>query len=93
MPEKAPTRSVTCEQAIEVLSDYVDGSMDGDTFTAFEAHFSDCPPCVDFLRTFKATISISAKVADAELPDEVRVRLRTFLRTRCQGVKPGSSGD
>lgn len=86
------TKSVTCEECIEVLGDYLDGSMDRATHSAFEAHFSDCPPCLDFLHTYKATILVSQRaLIDTPIPAEVQSRLRSFLRERCQGKKPGSA--
>ena len=87
--DRTATKSVTCEECIEVLVDYVDGSMDAVTLQAFEAHFADCPPCVDFLKTYKATITVSKKVFDEPIPDSVSQRLRSFLRQKCQGKKPG----
>lgn len=87
--DRTATKSVTCEECIEVLVDYVDGTMDAVTVTAFEAHFSDCPPCTDFLRTYKATISVSRKAFDEPIPEAVSQRLRSFLRQNCQGKKPG----
>lgn len=84
------TKSVTCEETIDVLVDYCDGSMDSTTLAAFEAHFADCPPCLDFLRTYKTTIRVSQQVLEVEeIPDSVSSRLRTFLRERCQGKKSG----
>lgn len=87
--DRTATKSVTCEECIEVLVDYVDGTMDAVTLEAFEAHFADCPPCVDFLKTYKATITVSKKVFDEPIPDSVSQRLRSFLRQKCQGKKPG----
>ena len=83
--DRTAARSVTCEQTIEVLVDYVDGSMDAATLKTFEAHFADCPPCLDFLRTYKATIRVSQQaLPDPEIPPEVSSRLRSFLREKCQ---------
>ena len=87
--DRAATKSVTCENAIDVLSDYIDGHMDGATQAAFQTHFADCPPCLDFLATFKTTIAVSKKVCDEQIPDEVRTRLRSFLKEKCSGKKPG----
>jgi hypothetical protein len=91
--DRTATKSVTCEECIEVLVDYVDGTMDAVTLEAFEAHFADCGPCVDFLKTYRATISVSARMfADEPIPEPVSQRLRSFLREKCHGKKPGSSG-
>lgn len=87
--DRTATRSVTCEECIDVLVDYVDGTMDAVTTEAFEAHFADCQPCVDFLKTYQATIRVSGRVLDEPIPEAVRERLHTFLRANCQGKKPG----
>jgi len=90
--DRTATKSVTCEECIEVLVDYVDGTMDAITVQAFERHFADCPPCLDFLRTYKATIHVSKKHFDdsqVTVPPDVSHRLRNYLETRCKGKKPG----
>jgi anti-sigma factor RsiW len=88
--DRTAIKSVTCEECIEVLVDYVDGTMDAVTVGAFEAHFADCPPCTDFLKTYKTTISVSRKVLDEPIPEAVSLRLRSFLQQKCQGKKPGT---
>jgi anti-sigma factor (TIGR02949 family) len=86
------TRSVTCEETIEVLVDYLDGSMDASTLAAFEAHFADCPPCLDFLKTYKTTIRVSQQcMQEEEIPSAVSDRIRSYLRAKCQGKKPGNT--
>lgn len=90
--DRTATKSVTCEECIEVLVDYVDGTMDAVTVAAFERHFADCPPCLDFLRTYKTTIHVSKRHFDdssVQVPQEVSSRLRNFLESRCKGKKPG----
>ncbi len=87
--DRTATKSVTCEECIEVLVDYVDGTMDAITVEAFEAHFADCPPCTDFLKTYKTSISVSRRTLDEPIPEAVSTRLRSFLRQKCQGKKPG----
>jgi hypothetical protein len=87
-------KSVTCEETLEVLVDYIDGSMDTTTLQSFEAHFADCPPCLDFLKTYKTTIRaaqtcLSRELAEESIPETVSARIKSFLRERCQGKKPG----
>lgn len=84
--DRAATKNVTCEECIEVLVDYLEGSMDKATHSAFEAHFADCTPCLDFLQTYKATITVTKKVltVEDEIPENVRLRLREFLRKNCK---------
>lgn len=85
-------RPVTCEETIEVLVDYLDGTMDATTLASFEAHFADCPPCLDFLKTYKATIRVSQRCMEGEeeIPEPVSQRIREFLRVKCKGKKPGT---
>ncbi len=80
-------KNVTCESAVELLAEYVDGSMEASLRAAFEAHIADCPPCVDFLQTYRATIAVSRKACDVPVPSEVQARLRAFLREKCDGGK------
>ena len=57
-------RPMTCKALIEFLDDYVDGSLAPDARAQFEAHLAQCPPCVDYLRTYRDTIALARRACD-----------------------------
>jgi anti-sigma factor RsiW len=80
------TAELTCRDFIEFLMDYLDGSLPADQWSRFEAHIEDCPSCVDYLESYRATSILSAEAlleSSAELSDEVPEELvRAVLAAR-----------
>lgn len=60
---------LTCQQLIEFLSDYLDGSLSLTQRAAFDMHLALCRDCRSYLHNFKTTIA-AGKQAFA-VPDEV----------------------
>lgn len=75
----------TCKECIDFLSDYVDGYLQEETIEKLESHMTDCPPCLEFLRTFKTTVALARELKAEAVPDAVMLKVRSFLR-RQMGV-------
>jgi len=72
----------TCRDVIEVLDNYVDGALAPEDVAALERHLAGCVPCRAYLATYRRTRALGAQAARLEMPDEMRTRLRQFLRER-----------
>jgi anti-sigma factor RsiW len=57
---------LTCQQVLDYLSDYVEGRLTAGELARFEEHLAVCPPCVDYLANFKATLAACRCVREAE---------------------------
>jgi len=44
---------MTCREFFELLSDYLDDEMAPEARVVFERHIELCPPCVDYLESFR----------------------------------------
>ena len=78
---------VTCREFIDFLDDYVEEKQAADVRAKFERHLENCPSCVDYLRTYKDTISLSraACSADPSLPtpdDAPEELIQAILKSR-----------
>jgi anti-sigma factor RsiW len=73
---------VTCQDAITILADYLESTLSASVVAELETHLADCPACVAYLNTYKRTRDVAAKVAQVEMPEEMRERLRAFLLAR-----------
>ena len=71
---------VTCQEMIQALADYLDGSMPPEDRMALDWHLGGCPPCQTFLKTYAATFRLTRTLACDEIPEELKVRLATFAR-------------
>jgi anti-sigma factor RsiW len=69
-----------CQDCVDLLADYLDGSLPDEKKTAFEEHLSYCPPCITFVRTYKATTRVCREKMFTAMPEEVGSRLHDFLQ-------------
>ena len=73
---------MTCRDVIGVLDDYLEGTLAPEDVAALERHLAGCVPCRAYLATYRRTRALGAQAARLEMPDEMRTRLRQFLRER-----------
>ncbi len=72
----------SCKESIELLLEYLDGSMSPDEAEHLSKHLAACPPCVEFLKTYKATSGLCKRALAAKMPEELSRRLTDFLRQK-----------
>ena len=73
---------MTCRDAIAVLADYLEQTLEADVLAALEEHLAGCEPCRAYLATYRKTRALGARAARVEMPDEMKTRLRRFLQER-----------
>jgi anti-sigma factor RsiW len=71
-----------CKESIDLLLSYLDGDLPEDEMRALDEHFNGCPPCVDFLRSYRDTSSLCRHHLAQKVPNEVASKLTSFLRQR-----------
>lgn len=72
----------TCREVVEVLMDYVAGALAAEDQAMVEAHLRECPRCVEFLESYRATPRVMREATASRMPEELRVALRRFLDER-----------
>ena len=73
---------ICCKECLGLLTDYLEGELDSRTAKALEDHFEDCPPCIAFLKTYKATTKICRdNLKTVEIPTEVQNKLIEFVKS------------
>jgi anti-sigma factor RsiW len=77
----------TCKDSIELLRDYLDGELPPEEAKHLEEHLSECPPCVDFLQTYRATPKVCKWALARKMPAELGNRLTEFLRAKLTPIK------
>lgn len=76
---------MTCRELIAILDDYLDGTLPDQLRADLEDHLANCVPCRAYLVTYCKTREIGTTAARVEMPDEMRARLRRFLRDKLRG--------
>jgi anti-sigma factor RsiW len=74
---------ITCRRLIlDCLVDYEDGSMAATERQDFETHLSKCPPCVEFLESYRATGRTLRMLRPREIPPNLADAVMRFVRDR-----------
>ncbi|MCA8960188.1 MAG: zf-HC2 domain-containing protein [Planctomycetes bacterium] len=50
---------LTCRELVEILADYLEGSLPEEQFEVLQRHLNLCPPCLDYLDTYRSTIILA----------------------------------
>ena len=67
------TLMISCREFVEFLDDYLEGRLSEAQRTSFEAHTNVCPPCLEYLRTYRDAAPLArAALRDlADVPEEI----------------------
>jgi hypothetical protein len=77
---------VKCSEFLKELTDYLDNTMDPGTRSELEEHLQWCHNCYVVCNTTKSTIEIYRGSQLYELPDDLRLRIRSAIITKCNGM-------
>lgn len=69
------TGPMDCNELVELVTAYLDGSLDLDTRARFDMHLLDCDGCKNYLQQFRETVRTVGKIRDDELDPAFRNRL------------------
>ena len=81
-------RDLVCQQAVELVTAYLEGALSRRQRRRFEAHLRGCPNCSAYLEQIRVTIALVGRVEPEDLDPEARRDL-TDLYRRWRG---GSAG-
>ena len=71
-----------CSRILTLLADYLEGRLPSSVHTDLEQHLAACSRCVDYLNTYRSTISLLGSLREDDLPVELRSRLTAFIDAR-----------
>ncbi len=72
----------TCKQLTDLVSDYLNDKLSPTVTRDLQQHLRICPDCVNFLNTYKKTVSVTRSIRPEEIPPRVRNNILNFLRKR-----------
>ena len=74
------TGPMDCNELVELVTAYLDGSLDEDTRARFDAHLTECDGCENYLQQFRVTVRTLGKIRDEQLDPDFRNRLLDAFR-------------
>lgn len=71
---------LVCRDAVELVSDYLDGTLPRRQRRRLEKHLAGCDACTAYLDQMRATIAASGQVGPEDLPSDVLEGLVDLFR-------------
>jgi len=76
-------REMACQELVEVITDYLEGTLAEVDRTRFDAHLASCPSCQEYVEQMRALVRLSGKLTTRSLePATVDSLLSAFRRWR-----------
>ena len=71
---------LTCQEFVELVTDYLEGALDEDTVRRFEEHMALCPGCETYLSQMQETASRLGEIPVESLSPETQATLLSAFR-------------
>jgi anti-sigma factor RsiW len=69
---------MTCQELVELVTDYLEGELPRDAAARFESHLAACPGCEVYLEQVRTTIAVTRASGDVVEPTAVSPLLDAF---------------
>lgn len=73
-------KDIVCQQAVELVTDYLDGALSRRDRRRFEGHLRGCPNCSTYLEQIRMTIELTGSIQPEDLTPEARTDLIELYR-------------
>ena len=65
-------RDLVCQQAVELVTNYLEGGLSRADRRRYEAHLAGCPHCTEYLAQMRKTIELTGTLT----PDDLTPRMQ-----------------
>jgi predicted anti-sigma-YlaC factor YlaD len=73
-------KDIVCRQAVELVTDYLEGTLSRRDRRRLEAHLRRCPNCSAYLEQIRTTIRMTGSIEPEDLSPEARAELEDLYR-------------
>jgi predicted anti-sigma-YlaC factor YlaD len=73
-------KDIVCQQAVELVTEYLEGSLSRRSRRRFEAHLRACPNCSAYLEQIRVTIQLTGSVEPEDLTPEAQADISALYR-------------
>ena len=80
---------IVCLSGVELLTEYLEGTLPPDVRAAIEAHVAGCPRCVAFIASYEAIPRVVREATAIDMPADLEASLLDALRKRRDDTRSG----
>jgi anti-sigma factor RsiW len=74
------TQSLSCQELVELVTDYLEGALDDRDLRAFERHLAACDGCTDYVAQRRTTIRLVGTLTPDDLSQDAESTLLQAFR-------------
>ena len=71
---------LTCQELVELVTDYLEEMLSPAELARFEAHLLDCDDCPMYLDQLRTTIRLVGRLTEDDVPPDAKTRLLIHFR-------------
>ena len=75
-----PADEMTCRELVEVVTDYLDGTLAEEDRRRLERHLSECPYCAAYIEQMRQTVDALGTVSEESIAPATRRELLEAFR-------------
>ena len=79
-------REISCQEIVELVTDYLEDALPRDERKAFEEHLAGCPNCTNYLDQMQETIRLTGRLTEEALEPQLRDSLLEAFRDFRRGA-------
>lgn len=80
MPLRRRRTALACQEAVELVTDYLEGVLNRRDRARLEKHLAGCPHCTEYLAQMRRTLDVVGRIEPEELAPEVQDELVALYR-------------
>jgi predicted anti-sigma-YlaC factor YlaD len=73
---------LTCQEVVELVTDYLEGALGPEERALFEEHLELCDGCKWYVEQIRVTIAAVGRIDESDVPPELREGLLAAFRER-----------
>ena len=73
-------KDYACREMVELITDYLEGTLSRSQRRRFEAHLEKCENCTEYLHQMRATILAAGRLREQDLTPEMREEFGALFR-------------
>jgi anti-sigma factor RsiW len=64
-----------CRELVELVTEYLEGTLSRRDRARFDAHIARCPNCTEYLAQFRETLRLTGTLRTSDIPPEAEAAL------------------
>ena len=81
------TNDLACKELVEIITDYLEGTLPERDRARFDAHLMTCPPCREYVAEMNTTLRLAGRITVESISQGARDQLlRAFRRMKASST-------